>query len=807
MRSRMIAFCLGIALVSRFPSLPAVDVLWLAVGVMVLVHGLCARSLLIALPAAALIGMLWAIAFGNARLATMLPGYLEGEDFWVTGSITGLPQTSGRAQQVTFMVERSCFSLLPADCPDRSQVFSQRRIMLNFYSAERMEPGQRWMLRVRLNKLHGFANPGGFDYEGWLFQQGFAAKGYIRDNPFNVRLEDGPPTLSRLRFIIRERLLAETSGLEQAGIILALVLGDREQISEESWSLFTDTGTNHLIVISGLHVGFIAMFCHLLVSRAARLSQALMLRFPAQQIGAFAAILGAFAYSLLAGFPVPTQRAFIMVLAFMGGQLLGRRIAPSTSYCMALGLVLASNPLSLTGAGFWLSFGAVGTLLLAFSGVRRVRATVEDEPVDRTWSWRQIWHRWGQPQWAVFIGMMVPMAVWLQQFSLLGPVANILAIPLVSLLVVPLSLCGASLLWVHEATGVFVLVLANELLDLLMRGLRALTGAGVALWEFFGLTRVAIVFAGLGSLLLLLPRGWPDKWLAAVLFLPLLFPVRSQLPSGVAEVVLLDVGQGLAMVVRTTNHVLVYDTGPRLSETFDTGSAVVYPFLRAQGLRFVDRVIISHGDNDHAGGLLPLLEFVETGQILARASPEFPLSAGQFTPCEAGQAWTWDDVQFTMLHPHRDAAYEGNDSSCVLRIEAGGQSILLSGDIERAAEAQLVRDQPEQLASDVLVAPHHGSRSSSTAAFVAAVSPTIVLYSAGYRSQFGHPSAEVVQRYEASGAVAYNTALSGALTLRLGGESALAPPREFRQTQRRYWFARATPESARLHGVEVQRQE
>ncbi|MGB4249077.1 MAG: ComEC/Rec2 family competence protein, partial [Pseudohongiellaceae bacterium] len=308
MRSRMIAFCLGIALVSRFPSLPAVDVLWLAVGVMVLVHGLCARSLLIALPAAALIGMLWAIAFGNARLATMLPGYLEGEDFWVTGSITGLPQTSGRAQQVTFMVERSCFSLLPADCPDRSQVFSQRRIMLNFYSAERMEPGQRWMLRVRLNKLHGFANPGGFDYEGWLFQQGFAAKGYIRDNPFNVRLEDGPPTLSRLRFIIRERLLAETSGLEQAGIILALVLGDREQISEESWSLFTDTGTNHLIVISGLHVGFIAMFCHLLVSRAARLSQALMLRFPAQQIGAFAAILGAFAYSLLAGFPVPTQR-------------------------------------------------------------------------------------------------------------------------------------------------------------------------------------------------------------------------------------------------------------------------------------------------------------------------------------------------------------------------------------------------------------------------------------------------------------------------------------------------------------------
>lgn len=801
MRSRMIAFCLGIALVSRFPTLPAIDALWLVGCAMVLVHGLCARHPLVGLSAAMLIGMVWAIAFGNARLATMLPGYLEGEDFWVTGRVTGLPQTSERAQQFTFVVERSCFSLLPADCPSQSRVFTKRKIMLNFYGTVRMESGQRWLLRVRLNKLHGFANPGGFDYEGWLFQQGFAAKGYVRDNPFNVRLEEGAPTLSRLRFAIRERLLMETMGLEQAGIILALVLGDREQISEESWSLFTDTGTNHLIVISGLHVGFIALFCHLLASRAARLSTALLLRFPAQKVGALAAIIGALAYSLLAGFPVPTQRSFIMVCVFMMGQLLGRQIAPSTSYCLALTLVLASNPLSLLSAGFWLSFGAVGTLLLAFSGVRRVRAMEEDEAVGRRCSWQQLWHKWGRPQWVVFIGMTVPLAVWLQQLSLLGPLANILAIPLVSLLAVPLSLCGASLLWIHETTGVFVLVLANELLDLMMRGLRALTGGGIALWEFFGLTRVALIAASAATLLLLLPRGWPDKWLAGVLFLPLLFPVRAQLHPGVAEVSLLDVGQGLAMVVRTANHVLVYDTGPRLSETFDTGSAVVYPFLRVQGVRFVDKVIISHEDNDHAGGLMALLELVETGQVLASVSSAFPLSADQFMACHAGQTWVWDDVQFAMLHPQRDVPYDGNDSSCVLRIEAGGQSVLLSGDIERATEALLVREQREQLTSDVLVAPHHGSRSSSTAAFVAAVNPTLVLYSAGYRNQFGHPSADVVERYVASGAVAYNTALSGALTLQLGESSELVSPREYRRTHRRYWFMQPTPDSARLHGI------
>ncbi|MDP1933102.1 MAG: DNA internalization-related competence protein ComEC/Rec2 [Gammaproteobacteria bacterium] len=805
MRSRMIAFCLGIALVSRFPDLPVLHAGWLTAFGMLLVHGLFGRHLLVALSAALVIGMLWAVVFGNARLASMLPDYLEGEDFWVTGTIRGLPQNSGRAHQFTFFVERSCFSLLPTDCPAQSRVFTHRRIMLNFYGTDVMESGQRWLLRVRLNKPRGFANPGGFDYEGWLFQQGFAAKGYIRDNPFNVRLEDAPITLSQLRFAIRERLLEATDGLAQAGIILALVLGDREQISEEGWTLFTDTGTNHLIVISGLHVGFIALLCYLLADRSARISTALMLRVPAQKLGAFAAIAGALAYSLLAGFSVPTQRAFIMVCVFMSGQLLGRQFAPSTSYCLALSLVLVSNPLSLIGAGFWLSFGAVGTLLLAFSGVRRLRAVTEEGAAGGRWSWLQLWRQWGQPQWVVFVGMSVPLAVWMQQISLLGPLANILAIPLVSLLVVPLSLCGAFLLWVHETSGMFLLVLVNELLDLMMWGLRMLTGSGIVLWQFFGLTIASVLAAAAGTVVLLLPRGWPDKWLASILFLPMFFPVRPQLPTGVAEVVLLDVGQGLAMVVRTASHTLVYDTGPRLSESFDTGSAVVYPYLRARGLRFVDRVIVSHGDNDHAGGLGSLLELVEIGEIIGSVVPDLPGAFDLFTPCEAGQRWVWDDVQFEMLYPMPGSPYAGNDSSCVLRIEAGGQSALLSGDIERGAEARLLRGLDGHLEnlvdSDVLIAPHHGSRSSSTPAFVAAVSPAVVLYSAGYRSQFGHPSTEVVERYVASGAIAWNTALSGALTLRLGESPKLAPPVQYRQTHRRYWFAPITHESARLHGI------
>ncbi|MES3008068.1 MAG: DNA internalization-related competence protein ComEC/Rec2 [Pseudomonadota bacterium] len=811
MRSRMIAFCSGTAVVSHLSDLPALHFIWLIALAVPLCVTVWRAPAPVAVAAALLLGIGWAIGVGSARLAALLPAELEGEDFWVTGEVRGLPQSNGRSQQFTFQVESSCFTLLPRDCSDQppefSSRFNDRKILLNHYGSVDLIPDQRWLLRVRLNQPHGFANPGGFDYEGWLFQQAYAAKGYVRENPFNVHLEDGPLSISLVRFRLREKMLAAMQDLPHASIILALVLGDQEQISAESWSLFTATGTNHLIVISGMHIAFVALLCYGLCNRLVRVSPWLLLRIPAQKCGALGAVTGALLYGVLAGFSVPTQRSCIMVLVFMSGQLMGRQLPVSFSFCLALTLVLLINPLSLTGAGFWLSFGAVGTLLLAFGGIRHLRGADRhpDTGEHERWSWQRLWQQHVQPQYVVFIGMIVPLAIMMQQLSLLSPLANVLAIPLVNILVVPVALLGTLLLVIHAPLGALLLTVADHVLAVVIWLLQALTrqSGELVLWQFFGLTIAALVFAGFGTLLLLMPRGWPARWLALVMFLPLLFPQRQRLDPGIAEITVLDVGQGLAVVVQTAEHVLVYDTGPRLSESFDTGSAVVFPFLRRNGLRRVDRLIVSHGDNDHAGGVESLLKLMEIGDIAGSTWPALGKAPENFALCEQHQRWEWDGVQFEILHPPAGLPYDGNDSSCVLRIEAAGQSALLPGDIEAEAERRLLQAYGAALGSDVLVAPHHGSRTSSSAAFLTAVQPSVVLYSAGYRSQFGHPAPDVVARYESLGVAPYNTALSGALTLRLGETATLLPPQEFRSHERRYWFTRPSSESARLHGLDT----
>jgi competence protein ComEC len=318
--------------------------------------------------------------------------------------------------------------------------------------------------------------------------------------------------VSRVRYVLRERLLLALEGRPNAGIIVALVLGDGEQISAENWELFTQTGTNHLIVISGLHIAFVAWMCHGLVAGLVRLSPLLLLRLPAQQWGAVAGVTGAVLYSLLAGFSVPTQRSCVMVLVFMGTQLLARRVSHSFSFCLALLLVMAGNPMSVLGAGFWLSFGAVGTLLLAYNGLRTLhhRAPVPGKMPADSWTpdWAGLWLRWAHPQWVISIGMTVPMAVWMQQLSLLSPVANVLAIPLVSLLVVPLCLLGSLLLFVWLPVGSAALHLADCLLGVFTAGLQALVGAPLpVLWEFRGTTLPELLLAMAGSVMLLLPRS------------------------------------------------------------------------------------------------------------------------------------------------------------------------------------------------------------------------------------------------------------------------------------------------------------
>jgi len=810
MRSRMIAACFGMAMTATLPALPSVSVLLLLVLLLVIAVTLWRKKRLGGLLIAFLLGLLWSLCFAQWRLSSALPAYLEGRDFWVTGRVTGLPQDNARAQQVHFHVEHSCFDLLPAQCAIDNRVFRNRHILLNYYGEERLAPGQRWFWRVRLSTPRGFANPGGFDYAGWLFQQGISARGYVRDTAFNHGLEEGGAWLSRVRQRVREEMLAALHGRPNKGILVALVLGDREQVSAENWALFTQTGTNHLIVISGLHVGFVAWLCHVQMAWLVRLVPPLLLRLPAQQWGAVAAGFGAIFYSMLAGFSVPTQRACIMVLVFVAARLLARRLPHSFSFCLALLLVLAANPMSVIGAGFWLSFGAVGTLLFAFHGIRRLhhRAAVHGERGTRmlTFDGNRFWKQWARPQWVVFIGMTVPLAVWMQQVSLLAPVANVLAIPLVSLLIVPLCLLGAMLLFVLQPAGTQVLAAADMLLSGLAAGLHALVGLPLsALWEFHGTSLLEIFLALVGSVLLLMPRGWPGRWLGAILLLPLAVPSENQPMPGVAQITVLDVGQGQAVLVQTASHALLYDTGPRFSESFDAGAGIIIPLLRSRGVRRLDTVVVSHADNDHAGGLASVLSALPVARVLAGEAPEasmLPVPDGSMAAlCIRGQRWQWDDVQFSVLWPPAGQNNAGNDSSCVLRIEAGGRVMLLTGDIEAGAESALVRADGERLRSTWLVAPHHGSQTSSTIAFLDSVKPRGVIFSAGYRSQFRHPAPAVAARYHSRGIPAWNTALRGALSVCLGASEYCADePLSWRETRRRWWQPPDSEASRQLHG-------
>ena len=800
MRARMLAFCSGVISVCQLPFLPSVPLVFL-----IALGGACCwigvrRHWAFGVLGALGFGLCWGVGFGLYRLNSLLPEPLEEVDFWVTGTVTGLPQRNGRAQQASFEVEKSCLELDPTHCDSVNPFFNSRLVLMNYYGNTTLVPGQRWRWRVRLNRPHGFANPGGFDYEGWLFMQGYSAKGYVRETAMNRRLIDSPKGVDNLRYALRERLDEMLEGASHKGVLLALIIGDREQISQEHWALFSATGTNHLIVISGLHVGFISMLGYWLGNGLARIWPSLLLRFPAQKFGALAAIIVALAYSLLAGFSLPTQRALIMVVVFMARRVFAQEPSRSFSFCLAMCVVLLVNPLSPIGAGFWLSFGAVGTLLVAFGArLMLIQAEVEDEAPKLSTRMRRIWQRWIEPQAIVFVGMSVPLLVWTSQLSLFSPLANLFAIPLVSLLIVPIALLAAAVLPVSFATSHWLLLVANRLLEILSDALLWVSSQvpSWGVWEGSVVTGWTLLFALLGTLIILAPRGWPGRALVPVLLAPLLWPVPQRLPLGQARITVLDVGQGLAIVVRTANHRLLYDTGPRFSADFDAGSGVVQPFLRSLGIGKLDALVLSHADNDHRGGLDSILRLIAVENLMISAPAPLPEGA---KACFRGQSWQWDDVRFDIVYPPAGEAYQGNNSSCVLRIRAGDVAALFSGDIERTAEAALLSLEGNALASQVLIAPHHGSQSSSTLAFLATVQPSIVLVSAGYRSQFGHPAPQIAQRYEASGIEVWNTALSGALEFTLG-QGLMQTPNAYRQEQRRYWFLEPSEASRRRHGL------
>lgn len=853
-RLRVLLIACGIVLHSRLPALPQIWLpqtrlpepawpewvsLWVWL-VAVLVAGLAgwwwsARAdktpLKNVVAGAALLtaGFSWAMLLALWQFAERLPLALEGEDFWLIGRIEGLPlvdqgvSDSGnrRSRRVDLRVEKTCLRLLPQQCEEAgyAPVLAGTLVTLNDYGGLPLQAGERWQLRVRVNRPHGFANPGGNDFEAGQFQRGVMARGYIRETRLNQLL--GPEAtvrarlaevlnISRWRAALAARIDASGSSpeaLDNRGVIKALVLGDRQDISTAQWTLFTATGTNHLVVISGLHVGFVAMCVWYLVNRLLRLFPGLLLRWPAQHGAAIAAIGAAALYSFLAGFSLPTQRALIMVTVLMLARLSGRQTRPGDSLALAALIILVLDPLAVVTAGFWLSFVAVASLFLVFAGADHR----QPQGADVNWVQR-VWQRWVQPQWAVSAGLLLPLIVWTGQTSLNAPLANIVAIPLVSLLVVPLSLLGSLLLVLGVPGGDSALLLADRLLSLLQWVLGAFVRWTPGLWRPAVPSLAVMLLVMLGSVLLLLPRGLIPRWLALTLFVPLIWPSPPQRPAlGEFEVQFLDVGQGLAAVVHTRHHDLLFDTGPALGPDFDAAQAAILPYLYQRRVRALDVVMISHWHADHSGGLASVLEQMPVQMLMAGGGMVGGgvvggRMAGITHPvhqqaCEAGQHWERDGVRFSVLYPPVGlVSTSPNNQSCVLLVSAGQQQLLLTGDIEASAERWLLANVPDQLAASVLQAPHHGSRSSSTSAFIQAVSPAVVVIPAGHHNRFDHPHTEVVLRYQQAGARLYRTGSQGGLQFRLGGE--LTQPlllSAHRRDARRYWFN--LPEVASEQGI------
>lgn len=710
--------------------------------------------------AAFALGVVWAAGRAELRLADALDPTWEGRDIALSGVIVGLPNDFGRGEGFEFAVEQVLTA--GAGVP--------RRLQLNWYrsaaAAQDLQPGQRWRLVVRLKRPHGGANPGGFDYEAWLLGRGIRATGYVR--PVPPELLDAfvwrPATvIGRLRDAVRMRFAQALPDGDWPwrGILTALAIGDQQAIDSGLWVVFNKTGVTHLLSVSGLHVTMVAGLFGALVGALWRRSPALALRWPAQKAGLLAAGLMAFVYALLAGFGVPAQRTLYMLWVALAALLTARNVGAMRVWLLALAVVLVLDPWSVLAPGFWLSFLAVGALLFIARGRR-------DDA-----GWRRHLREMGAVQWGATLVTLPVLLFLFQQVSLVSPLANLLAVPVVSFIVTPLALLAAVLPW----DG--LLVAAHWVLDGLM--LFLLWCADWPLWQAAAPPAWSLPPALLGVALLLAPRGLPGRALGLALVLPLLFWPGERPAPGEASVDILDVGQGQAVVVRTHRHTLVFDPGPSYSEAADAGQRVVAPFLRGQGVDRVDRLIVTHADADHAGGLLSLRAALPVDDVLS-SDP----AIGR--PCLAGQAWRWDGVDFALLHPAVDDADLGeNDRSCVLLVAAGTHRVLLAADIEAAAEARLLARQPA-LAADLLLVPHHGARTSSGDAFVAAVNPTHAAFSVGYRNRFGHPHAPVVARYAAAGSRLWRTDRDGALQVRLAPQALSVAAR--RQVAPRYWHGR-----------------
>lgn len=724
-------------------------------------------------------GFLWANLLATHRLNQALPVAWQQKSINIVGVIASLPEVNERGVRFRFDVEKVYTKDATLKVPNH--------ISLNFYPARTAEKsafssqflqfqaGERWQFSVKLKRPHSTYNPHGFDFEAWALAENSRATGTISAKSGYKKLNNFVLKPAYLIESAREkvgRYITKTLiNKPYAGVVRALVIGDDSQISTADWQIYLRTGVNHLVSISGLHITMLAGLAYAISAFFWRRVPSLVMRLPTRKAATLFGLMVAVIYALLAGMSIPTQRTLIMLITFAMALLFGRNMRAFNALCLALLIVVVLDPWAVIAPGFWLSFGAVA--LITFASVNRLKSFLGVKNAINT-------------QWAVTLGLLPLIIAMFGQASFISPIANALAIPIVSLLVVPLAIAGAVL---HAD---FLLHMAHSVLAICMQALTWFSTFPV--WQQAAPPTWAILTALLGVFWLLLPRGFPQRWLGFVLMLPLFFVPQKRLNLGEMQMAVLDVGQGLSMVIKTAKHTLLYDAGPAFSANNDAGSRIILPYLRGQGIKKIDGFLLSHNDTDHTGGANSVLAQMPVDWIASSFNlPEAWQKPANVRTCFAGQHWVWDNVKFEVLHPQladlANLTTKDNNQSCVVKVTSQFGSVLLTGDIEREAEMALLATNANALASDVIIVPHHGSKTSSTPGFVQAVGAKISIFTVGYLNRFKHPKLLIENNYKDNGALVLRSDYSGAVLINFAQNQPIKPV-AWRLLAPHYWHDR-----------------
>lgn len=773
MRIFAVFFLLGTLIIQFFQQLPSLIWIGLFLSISIFLTAFFYKKSTASLftsVSALLAGFLLSTAVAKNQLEKVIPQHWEGQDIILQGQVRGIP--NAKEDGIRFRLEISQASL---KTDPEKQIDLKGIVRLGWFrSTQLVNADETWQLVVRMKRPSGFLNPNGFDYEKWLFTERISATGYIREEPdLNHRVNESPRwSVNRLRQKIHHSIQTGLEDKASAAILSALVVAIRTNFDDEQWKLLQQTGTSHLVAISGLHIAVVAGFAFFPIMLIWGLFPSLNERIPLQVAGALSGVIFATAYAMLAGFTLPTQRALLMVVIALLGLLVRKHYQPSYILAVVVIAVLLLDPLAGMTVSFWLSFLAVTIILVVLK--RQV-----EKPVMRLIKLQII----------LSLGMLPLTLFFFGSASLLSPLANLIAIPWISLVVVPLSLIALVFMPISSFISNALFSVSALAIKWMFAGFELLTESPLASVTFAEIPSVYLIIAFSGFLFLLMPKGFPARWLGLIAILPALLFTPDRPKQGEFTFTLLDAGQGMASVVQTQNHNLIYDVGTRFSETYDIGKLVVVPFLKGKGITTVDSMVLSHKDIDHWGGAEAVLKEITVHEIISSDLAILPKQ--QVNICIKGNSWQWDGVDFEILTPPvefiNNTSQNDNNRSCVLRVSNVNHSLLLTGDIQKKTEKYLLNNNKEKLRSEVITVPHHGSKTSSTQSFLQAVAPKLGLIPAGYRNRFGHPKEKVLKRYQKMEIPILDTINSGAITIDFPKTADRYQIKRYRVQKRRFW--------------------